>query len=164
MNLCLICCDERDDILTLVGAGGGKKVIKGIIKPNTTDKILASDGALFEQTFKNAVMLNALTSIDMQTELNTLSLEKLKELEHYILHDKTTNNKKVAGIISCLPRNQNFESCQCKINNALDMSKTLAAAYFQKRCADEGGGIKIAKILKLVEGRIAVQEEVRMSD
>ena len=139
-------------------------MIKSIIKSKTTDKIIASDGALFEQTFKNAVMLNTMTSIDMKAELSALSLEKLKELEHYILHDKTTNDKKVAGIIAFLPIYQNFESCQCKINTALDMLKTLATAYFEEHCVDEGGSVKIAKILKIVEGRIVVKEEVRMSD
>ena len=99
MNLCLICSDERDDILTLVGAGGGKKVIKSIIKSNTTDKILASDGALFEQTFKNAVMLNALTSIDMKTELSALSLEKLKELENTYCTTKPTAIGSLLGLL-----------------------------------------------------------------
>ena len=105
-----------------------------------------------------------MTQIDIKAELNSFSLEKLKELEHYIVHDKTNNDKKVAGIIAFLPIYQNFELCQCKINTALDTLKTLTTAYLEEHCADEGGSINIAKVLKLVEGRIAVKEEGRTQD
>ncbi len=105
-----------------------------------------------------------MTKIDIKAELNSFSLEKLTELEHYIVHDRTNNDKKVAGVIAFLPIYQDFEMCQCKINTAIDTVKTLAEAYFEEHSADEEGNIKIAKLLKLVEARIVVKEEGRMKD
>ena len=83
----------------------------------------------------------------MKAELSTMSLAKLTEIEHYILHDKTTNDKQVAGIIAFLPIYQDFEMCQCKVNTALNMVKTLAHTYFEEHFSDEEGNIRIAKIL-----------------
>ncbi|MFM7982761.1 MAG: hypothetical protein ACKPKO_25905, partial [Candidatus Fonsibacter sp.] len=78
--------------------GAGQKVIKSIINSKTTDKISTSDGPLFEQTFKNSVVLNTMTKINMKAELSFLSLETLKELEPYILHYNTTNDEQMMGL------------------------------------------------------------------
>ena len=99
------------------------------------------------------------TSIDVKAALAELSLEKLKEIEHYIKHDRTNNDKKLLGIASFLPMLQNMEAAQRKINTAIDMAKTLVANYFEEHCSDEDGGIKLPFVLKLVEARIAIKEE-----
>ena len=50
-----------------------------------------------------------MTKVDIKAELNSFSLGKRKEIEHYILHDRTNNGKKVAGIIASLPIYQNLK-------------------------------------------------------
>ena len=105
-----------------------------------------------------------MTKIVIKAELNSFSLEKLKELEHYMVHDKTNNDNNVAGIIAFLPICQDFEMCQCKINTALDMVKTLAQAYFEEHCADGEGNIKIARNTETSGDTHYCEGGVRMSD
>eukprot|EP00930_Biecheleria_cincta_P041502 TRINITY_DN2845_c0_g1_i1.p1 TRINITY_DN2845_c0_g1~~TRINITY_DN2845_c0_g1_i1.p1 ORF type:complete len:385 (+),score=92.42 TRINITY_DN2845_c0_g1_i1:66-1157(+) len=151
-------------VLSIVGGVGGKKVIKTIIKSKVTDKTVVADQRIFEESFVHSVRLTTLTSIDVKAALADASLEKLKEIERYIKHDRTNTDKKIPGIASFLPMLQTMEAAQCKINTAIDTAKTLVANYFEEHCSDEDGVIKLPKVLKLVEARIAIKEEAGMAD
>jgi hypothetical protein len=73
--------------------GGGKKVIKTIVKSKTTENTVDADRPVYEKAFMNAVELHKAAHLNFKEMIKTMSLKQLETLHNFILHNKSTNDK-----------------------------------------------------------------------
>ena len=146
------------------GVSGKKKVIKTIVKSKTSEKTIQADQPIHENAFADAIKISGMSEIDFKAELKGLSIAQLKELKEYILHDKTTAEKKASKIAEFLPMFANMNIVVMKFNTAIDNLKQMVLDSLSNQCADEDGDIKMSRVKEAVEIRIGIKEENQMTE
>lgn len=92
-----------------------------------------------------------------------LPVETLLKMKDYLEHDRTPSKMKPAGLASMMPPIAEMEDVRGKLNTAIDDAKALTVAFFQKTCGDGNDGVRMAKVVRMIETRIGVLEELAKS-
>ena len=144
--------------------GGGKKVIKTIVKSKTTEKTVDADRALYEQAFVNALDLHKATHLNFKEVTKAMSLKQLETLRDFIIHNKSTNDKKVMAIAEYLPVFEPLNVVAMKVNAAMEQMKLLTENSLSEQCSDKDGNIKMNLVLEVVKYRIEFKKENEKGD
>ena len=81
-------------------------------------------------------------------------------MQNYIEHGRTPHKSKPAGPAMLLPPVAEMEEVRGKLNTAIEDAKGLMVAFLQKSCGDGNDGIKMVKVLQMIETRLGVIEEL----
>ena len=144
--------------------GGGKKVIKTIVKSKTTEKTVDADRALYEQAFVNALDLHKATHLNFKEMIKVMSPKQLETLYDFLIHNKSTNDKKVMSIAEYLPVFEPLNLVAMKVNAAMEQMKLLTENSLSEQCSDKDGNIKMNLVLEVVKYRIEFKKENEKDD
>ena len=144
--------------------GGGKKVIKTIVKSKTTEKTVNADRALYEQAFVNALELHKATHHNFRDMIKTMTLKQLETLRDFIIHNKSTNDQKVMAIAEYLPVFEPLNVVAMKVNAAMEQMKLLTENSLSEQCSDKDGNINMNLVLEVVKFRIEFKKENEKDD
>ena len=139
--------------------GGVKKVIKTIVKSKTTEKTVDADRPLYEQAFVNALDFHKATHLNSKEMIKVMSPKQLETLRDFIIHNKTTNDKKIAVIAEYLPIFEPLNVVAMKVNAAMEQLKILVENSLSDQCSDKDGNIKMNSVLEVVKFRIEYKKE-----
>ena len=81
-------------------------------------------------------------------------------MKDYLKHDRTPSKMKPTGLASMMPPIAEMEDLRGKLNTAIEDAKALTVAFFQQTCGDRNDGVKMAKVVRMIETRIGVLEEL----
>ena len=94
-----------------------------------------------------------------------LGVSDLNAILDYVNHDKTPSQKKLACLASYLPAVREMEEVQQKLNRAIEDARALMVSYLEQACgAGTDGGVKKASLIKMLETRIAILQEVALQN
>ena len=147
-------------VLRLRGGAPTHGVIKTIVKSKTSDKTTQLDASKFQNAFAHATGLSGASTDNIKSIINGLSVETLQTMQNYIEHGRTPNKSKPAGLAMLLPPVAEMEEVRGKLNTAIEDAKGLMVAFLQKSCGDGNDGIKMVKVLQMIETRLGVIEEL----
>ena len=80
------------------------------------------------------------------------------KMKDYLKHDRTPSKMKPTGLASMMPPIAEMEDLMGKLNTAIEDAKALTVAFFQQTCGDGNDGVKMAKVVRMIETRIDVLE------
>ena len=135
-----------------------KKVVKSIVKSKVSEKTTASDGKLFEDSWSSAQTVHQSSTLSFRELLGHLKLEELKDMQHYVDHDKTNKDKKWAVLAERLVPYQKMLAVQNKLNTAMSTFKNLIIENLESECGDDEGVTLKKKVEQLLIATIAVEE------
>ena len=139
--------------------GGGKKVIKTIVKSKSTEKTVDTDRSVYEKAFVNALELHRATNVNFKELLKGMSVQQLEELRDFILHHKSTNDRKILQLAEYLPVYKPMNLVAMKINAAMDHLKELLQENLCEQCGDQEGNIKMNLVIEAIKFRIEHTKE-----
>eukprot|EP00435_Cladocopium_sp_Y103_P030447 s2418_g7.t1 len=134
-------------------------IIKTIIKTKADNKTTAADAPKFSAVYAHAIGMATATPDNIKQIIANLDTAQLSKMIDYLEHDRTPNAKKAFGLASFLPEIGQMEEIQAKLATATEEAKGLFVAHLEQSCGDGNGGIKMAKVLRMLETRKAVNEE-----
>ncbi|CAJ1410937.1 unnamed protein product [Effrenium voratum] len=140
--------------------GGGKnadKVIKTYLKKDTPTSLGGEDKWLFDKIVGSSPIWNAMTADEVRRAFNDLDLAVLRGMEDFLKHGKVTNANKPQMMVEMLPAIQEMDTAIAKIVSNKKKVKTIVMDYIKMVCGDEEGSVKVVKLVKFIEGRIAVK-------
>ena len=143
-------------------AGGVKKTIKTMVKSKITEKTVLGDKNVFETAFGTACEIHGATNIEFKDVLGEMTVEKLRELEHYLAHDKTPKDKKFIKLTEFLPKFKTMLKAQQKLNMAMEEMKRLLIDNLEGQYGDDDGNVVMDKVKTLVIKVLAVKEAEAM--
>ncbi len=100
-----------------------KRIIKTLVKTKINEKTREVDKHIYENAFNTAVIIHSVSDVFFKEELNTMNHIELTELKNYLVHDKTTKDKKVKKMPEYLPSFKILEVAMVKIATAMDCFK-----------------------------------------
>ena len=142
--------------------GGGKKVIKTIVKSKSTEKTVDTDRSVYEQAFMNAMEVHKVTRVSFKEIIKTMALPQLELLRDFILHHKSNNDKKAMAIAEYLPIFDSLNTVAMKVNAAIEHTRQLTYDSLSDECGDEEGNIKMSIVLEAVKFRIEHKKEEKV--
>ena len=140
--------------------GGGKnadKVIKTYLKKDTPTSLGGDDKWLFDKIVGSSHIWNAMTADEVRRAFNDLDLAVLRGMEDFLKHGKVTNVNKPQMMVEMLPAIREMDTAIAKIVSNKEKVKTIVMDYIKMVCGDEEGSVKVVKLVKFIEGRIAVK-------
>ena len=162
-------CLPEGDCLEARGsfkAGGVQRgVVKSVIKSKVGDKTTKADMAKYERAYSHAIGVSTSTTDGIKAQMMALGVSDLNAMLDYVNHDKTPSQKKLACLASYLPAVHEMEEVQQKLNTAIEDARALMVSYLEQACgAGTDGGVKKASLIKMLETRIAVLQEVALQN
>jgi uncharacterized protein YutD len=145
-------------------AGGVKKTIKTMVKSKATEKTVLGDKNVFETAFGNACEIHGATEVKFKQVLGDMAIEKLRELEHYLTHDKTPKDKKIIKVAEYVPKYETMMKTQQKLNMAMEEMKRLLIDNLEGDYGDDDGNVVMEKVKTAVIKVLAVKESTAMAD
>ena len=145
--------------------GGGKKVIKTIVKSKTTEKTVDADRSVYEKAFVNALELHKATHLNFKEMIKSMSLKQLGHAPgRHSSQVVETTDRKVMMIAEFLPIYEPLHVVSMKVNAAMEHMKQLTENSLSEQCADKDGIIKMNLVLEVVKYRIEFKKENEKGD
>ena len=143
--------------------GGGKKVIKTIVKTKSTEKTVDADQSVYEKALLNAMEVHKVSMINFKEILKSMTMPQLELLRDFLLHHKSNNEKKAMTIAEYLPTFEPLNIVSMKVNAAMEHMRELTFDSLCDQCGDEEGNIKMNIVLESVKFRIEHKKEEEMA-
>ncbi len=135
--------------------GMPKKVIKTVLKTKATTRTVKDDMQKFEQAWKSACEAHARARFTFQDLLTGMSLAEAQKFKDYLVHDKTTKDKKINAFSSFSFEAKVMAEVQDKLVAASENMKAMLVDDIEEHWSDENGVADMSMLKDAVTAHIA---------